>query len=115
MYWRAARAIDVCINLRHPPAGETYGVSIGMMGASTPVIMTDSLENSSYPEATCIPMSAGVKEETELEAVVRWAADHRPQLREIRRRAADYVHDQTPAPWPGRAIGPEVRRRRWHQ
>ena len=93
MYWTAARAIDVCINLRHPPAGETSGVSIGMMGAGTPVIMTDSLENSSYPEATCIRISAGVKEEAELEAVVRWATDHRPQLREIGRRAADYVHE----------------------
>jgi hypothetical protein len=93
MYWTAAQAIDACINLRYPAAGETSGVSIGLMGAGTPVIMTDSLENASYPEGTCIRISSGIKEEAELEAIVRWAADHRPRLREIGGRAADYIRE----------------------
>ena len=87
-YWTAALAIDACINLRYPAAGETSGVSVGMMGAGTPVIMTDSLENSRYPEDTCIKISAGLKEEAELEAIVRWAADHRSHVRDMGRRAA---------------------------
>ena len=43
------------------------------MGAGKPVIMTDSLENSRYPDGTCIRISAGFSESAELEAVVRWA------------------------------------------
>jgi glycosyltransferase involved in cell wall biosynthesis len=92
-YWTAALAIDACINLRYPAAGETSGVSVGMMGAGTPVIMTDSLENSRYPEDTCIKISAGLREEAELEAMVRWVADHRSHVRNMGRRAADYTRE----------------------
>jgi hypothetical protein len=92
-YWTAALAVDACINLRYPAAGETSGVSVGMMGAGRPVIMTDSLENSRYPDGTCIKISAGVSEEAELEATLRWAADHRSPLREIGRRSADHVRE----------------------
>jgi hypothetical protein len=90
-YWTAALAMDACINLRYPAAGETSGVSVGMMGAGRPVVMTDSPENARYPEGTCIKIGAGISEEAELEVVLRWAADHRSQLREMGRRAADYT------------------------
>jgi hypothetical protein len=90
-YWRTALAMDACINLRYPAVGETSGVSVGMMGAGRPVIMTDSLENSRYPDGTCIKISAGLSEEAELEAILRWAAGHRPYLREIGARAAQYT------------------------
>jgi hypothetical protein len=82
-YWKAAMAIDACINLRYPAAGETSGVTLGMMGVGTPVLMSDSLENSEYPEGTCIKTSPGVAETPELEAFARWALNRRSTLREI--------------------------------
>ena len=54
-------------------------------------MMTDSLENSRYPEGRASESAPGLKEKAELEAIVRWAADHRPQSCEIGRRAAEYI------------------------
>lgn len=91
-YWTAARAVDACINLRCPAAGETSGVAIGMMGASTPVVMTDSEENSRYPAGTCIKISAGVSEEAEIEAILTWAQCRPSLLREVGAAGSAYVH-----------------------
>jgi hypothetical protein len=82
-YWRAAMAVDACINLRYPAAGETSGVTLGMMGVGTPVLMSDSFENSHYPEGTCLKTSPGVAETPEVEAFARWALHRRATLREI--------------------------------
>jgi hypothetical protein len=82
-YWRAAMAVDVCINLRYPAAGETSGITLGMMGVGTPVLMSDSVENSQYPEGTCVKASPGVAETPEVEAFAGWAIHHRATLRDI--------------------------------
>ena len=92
-YWRAAMAVDGCINLRYPAAGETSGISVGFMGLGKPVIMTDSLENSRYPEGTCIRISAGLSESDELEAVIRLAANRRGAMREIGANASAYIRE----------------------
>jgi hypothetical protein len=93
-YWQSVLAIDVCINLRYPAAGETSGVSVGLMGMGKPVIMTDSLENSHFPDATCLKISAGLSEAAELEAMVRWCAEHRAYSREIGLRAAAFIREE---------------------
>ena len=53
-FWRYASAADACINLRYPAAGETSGISIRLMGAAKPVLMTAGLETSRFPESACI-------------------------------------------------------------
>ena len=90
-YWIAARAVDACLNLRYPAAGETSGVSIGMMSAGTAVVMTDSEENARYPVGTCIKISAGLSEESELEAVLEWLLQKQSYLREIGVAGREYV------------------------
>ncbi len=90
-YWIAGGAVDACINLRHPAAGETSGVAIGMMGIGTPVILSNLQENSRYPAATCVKITPGLLEEPELEDVIDWAAQRRSQLREIGAAGASYV------------------------
>jgi len=90
-YWKAAMSLDVCINLRYPAAGETSGVSIGFMGSGKTVVMTDSPENSRYPDGICLRISSGLSEATELEAVAGWVASHRSLSREIGRSAAEYI------------------------
>jgi glycosyltransferase involved in cell wall biosynthesis len=62
----ALSAIDCCINLRYPGAGETSGVAIRAMAAAKPVILTDSPENSDYPEETCFRVAPGPSEVAEL-------------------------------------------------
>jgi glycosyltransferase involved in cell wall biosynthesis len=61
-FWLAARAVDACINLRYPSAGESSGIAIRLMGLGKPVLVTEGTENARFPEDTCIPIPAGPAE-----------------------------------------------------
>jgi glycosyltransferase involved in cell wall biosynthesis len=65
-FWLAARAIDACINLRYPAAGETSGIAVRMMGIGKPVMVTGSEECSRFPEDACVRIAAGVAERESL-------------------------------------------------
>ena len=65
-FWLAAAAVDACINLRYPPAGETSGIVIRLMGIGKPVLMTDSEECSRFPDDACIRIDAGLAERESL-------------------------------------------------
>jgi glycosyltransferase involved in cell wall biosynthesis len=65
-FWLAAGAIDACINLRYPAAGETSGIAIRMMGTGKPVLVTDSEECSRIPEDACVRIAAGIAERESL-------------------------------------------------
>ena len=65
-FWRAALAVDACINLRYPAAGETSGIAIRLMGAGKAVLLTDGEENARYPQAACVRIPAGLAEEDSL-------------------------------------------------
>jgi len=65
-FWTAARAVDACINLRYPPAGETSGIAIRLMGIGKPVMLTDSMESSHIPEDACLRIVPGAAERDSL-------------------------------------------------
>jgi hypothetical protein len=65
-FWLAALACDACINLRSPAAGETSDITVQMMGAGKAVILTESLENSPFPETACIRVEPGIRERESL-------------------------------------------------
>jgi glycosyltransferase involved in cell wall biosynthesis len=65
-FWLAARATDACINLRYPPAGETSGIAIRMMGIGKAVLVTESEEISRFPEDACVRIACGVGERESL-------------------------------------------------
>lgn len=65
-FWIAASAVDACINLRYPAAGETSGISVRLMGIAKPVMMTASEEISRYPETACFRIAPGVAERRSL-------------------------------------------------
>jgi glycosyltransferase involved in cell wall biosynthesis len=65
-FWIAASAIDACLNLRAPAAGETSGIAIRMMGIGKPVLLTDSPENSAFPKGSFLPIPQGVAESATL-------------------------------------------------
>ena len=62
----AGAAVDCCLNLRYPGAGETSGIAVRLMGLARPVIVTDNAENSDFPPATVLRVSPGVAEAEEL-------------------------------------------------
>ena len=65
-FWLAASAVDACINLRHPAAGETSGIAMRLMGIGKPVFVTDSLECSRLPEDACVRIPPGLAERDSL-------------------------------------------------
>jgi len=65
-FWRAALAVDACVNLRYPAAGETSGIAIRLMGLAKPVILSNGEENSRYPPAACLRIEPGLSEEDSL-------------------------------------------------
>jgi glycosyltransferase involved in cell wall biosynthesis len=67
-FWLAAGAVDACINLRHPPAGETSGIAIRFMGLGKPVLLTGGEETARLPEDACLRIPSGV---AEVESLVR--------------------------------------------
>jgi len=65
-FWLAASAVDACINLRYPATGETSGISIRLMGIGKPVLVTDGLECSRFPEDACLRIESGPAERESL-------------------------------------------------
>jgi len=65
-FWRAALAVDACINLRYPAAGETSGIAIRLMGLAKPVLLTTGAENSHYPPEAYLAIEPGPAEEDAL-------------------------------------------------
>jgi glycosyltransferase involved in cell wall biosynthesis len=65
-FWMAASAVDACINLRHPSAGETSGIAIRMMGLGKPVLLTDGEECAGFPEGACVRIPPGPTERESL-------------------------------------------------
>ncbi len=90
-FWIAAAAVDVALNLRYPPAGETSGITIRLMGLGKPVILSAGPENAGLPETACLRVDAGPAEQEMLLEYMAWLAAFPEAGREIGRRAAEYV------------------------
>ena len=65
-FWLAARAVDACINLRYPAAGESSGIAVRMMGIGKPVLLTEAGESARFPEDACLRITAGPAERDSL-------------------------------------------------
>ena len=65
-FWLAARAVDACINLRYPAAGESSGIAVRMMGIGKPVLLTEASESAPFPEDACLRIAAGPAERDSL-------------------------------------------------
>jgi glycosyltransferase involved in cell wall biosynthesis len=65
-FWLAASAVDACINLRYPAAGETSGIAIRLMGLGKPVLLTDGEECAGLPEDACVRIPPGACERESL-------------------------------------------------
>jgi hypothetical protein len=90
-FWIAAHSVDVCINLRVPPAGETSGIAIRMMGIGKAVLLTECPENSDFPAGRHLPVPPGVAESSALFDYMGILALNRVMTGEIGRLASDYI------------------------
>lgn len=90
-FWMCASAVDACINLRFPMAGETSGIAIRLMGLGKTVLVSNGAETSRYPEAACVRVDPGHAEEDMLVEYLVWLARHPDDSRAIGQRAAEYI------------------------
>jgi glycosyltransferase involved in cell wall biosynthesis len=77
---RLTSAVDVCVNLRWPSAGETSGIAMRLMAAGKPVIVTGAEEWAAVPEGAVLRIDAGEPEGDELVEVLELLA-REPEMR----------------------------------
>ena len=87
----AASAVDCCVNLRYPSAGETSAIAVRLMGLGKPCLMTNGLENSSLPDYTYIPVQRGASEEAHLFEIMAWLAQCPGDGRAVGKLAAEHI------------------------
>jgi len=93
-FWLAAAAVDACINLRDPGAGETSGISIRLMGIGKPVLMTDSPACARFPEDACVRIARGVAERESLRQNARLLTSVAGAAAAIGQRGAEHVRER---------------------
>jgi hypothetical protein len=92
-FWLQAAAVDACINLRYPGAGETSGIGIRLMGMGKPVLVTAGDETARYPDAACLRIDPGPAEEEMLADYLVWLARHPDDARAVGERAAAHIRE----------------------
>ena len=90
-FWQAAQAVDACINLRYPAAGETSGIAIRLMGLGKPVFVTEGEECACFPEDGCIRIPSGAAERASLREHMLLLTSMNGVAGEIGRRGAWYI------------------------
>jgi len=90
-FWLAASAVDACINLRYPAAGETSGIAIRLIGIGKPVMVTDSLECSRFPEGAVVRVAPGLGERQSLCAHIILLTSMSDVARAIGQRGARHI------------------------
>jgi hypothetical protein len=90
-FLQLAHEVDCCINLRYPPAGETSGIGVLLMGIGRPVVFTDGEEIARYPGDACIRIDSGVAEREHLADALTWLRIRRSHARAIGSNASEYI------------------------
>lgn len=92
-FWLCAQAIDACVNLRYPMAGETSGIAIRLMGIGKTVLLSNGDETSRFPDAACVRIDPGQAEEEMLVEYLVWLARHPDDSQAIGLRAAAHIRE----------------------
>ena len=87
----AAAAVDCCINLRYPAAGETSGIAMRLMGAAKPIIATEGEEWSRFPPTALFQIPPGPPESEALFDTMAVLAQTPYLAREMGRQAASHI------------------------
>lgn len=90
-FWSLVSAVDACINLRYPAAGETSGITLRLMGAGKATLVTASEETGRFPDTACIRIDPGPAEQSMLAHYMMWFTDCPQAALEIGGHGAGYV------------------------
>lgn len=90
-FWQHAHAVDACINLRYPAAGETSGIAVRLMSAGKPVLVSAGRESARIPGGACVEVDTGIGEEEMLTAYMLWLANAPAEARRIGGEARRYI------------------------
>ena len=90
-FWLHACAVDACINLRYPSAGESSGIVVRLMGIGKPVVVTAGEETSAFPEDAVVRVDPGPAETSMLAHALAWLSQNPEKAREIGRRARAFI------------------------
>lgn len=101
-FWRWARAVDVCVNLRYPAAGETSGIGVRLMAAGTPVVFTAGDEVSRIPADAALRVPAGPGETDHLTELLLWLAADAKAVQRLGSQARRYAVEELGAERIGR-------------
>lgn len=89
----AAAAVDCCLNLRYPAAGETSGIAIRLMGIGKPVILTDGPETAAIPDTACLRVPSGPDETNALFDQMALVSEFPAIARKIGGEAAVHIRE----------------------
>lgn len=103
-------AVDVCVNLRYPTAGETSAAALRCMAARKPTIVTDIGANRELPDDACLKLPAGTREAPLLRHALRTLYAHPEACRLLGENAAAYVAREHRVPRAAEALVEAVRR-----
>jgi glycosyltransferase involved in cell wall biosynthesis len=87
----AIAAVDLCVNLRYPTAGETSASLLRVMALGCPAIVSDYAQFADLPEAVALKVPLGDEEAEVLAARLRELLAHRERLREMGAAAREHV------------------------
>jgi glycosyltransferase involved in cell wall biosynthesis len=90
-FWLYASAVDVCLNLRYPAAGETSGIAIRLMGIGKPTILSAGEETARIPEPACVKVDHGLAEEVMLQHFMTLLAESSAVRHGIGHRASAHI------------------------
>ncbi|MBU1669837.1 MAG: glycosyltransferase family 4 protein [Actinobacteria bacterium] len=82
---------DMFVALRHPSAGETSGSVIKMMGAGSPVMVSDHYAFSEFPDDCCVKITTGEAEQDQLVEKLVYYCENADERRELGGRSRRYI------------------------
>jgi glycosyltransferase involved in cell wall biosynthesis len=84
-------AVDLCLNLRYPTAGETSASLLRVMALGCPAIVSDYAQFADLPETVALRVPLGEDESEALAARLRELLGHPDRLREMGAAAREHV------------------------
>ena len=87
----AIAAVDLCLNLRYPTAGETSASLLRVLAAGRPAIVSDFAQFGDLPQEIALRVPLGDEEPEALAALLREVLAHPERLRQMGRAAREHV------------------------
>jgi glycosyltransferase involved in cell wall biosynthesis len=87
----AIAAVDLCLNLRHPTAGETSASLLRVLAAGCPAIVSDYAQFADLPPEVALRVPLGDEEPIVLAALLRDLLAHPERLRQMGAAAREMV------------------------